>query len=155
MSVRVDLAYDFAVRALEEQRATIDSIRNRAALIFGFASIVNLELARLSLAGVDNPAALLAVLGGVSTVVGVVYLLSTVWQQIIKMYPEPMPFVERGGIYDSMDESRIQANVVAALDEQRVKNEAMLKSLGVRLHIGIGALVVSAMFWLLAIASRG
>lgn len=53
--LRVDLAYDAAVRVLDEQRLTIDSNRTRAGLLLTAAIVLNVELGRAALTGIGDP----------------------------------------------------------------------------------------------------
>ena len=155
MSVRVDLAYEFAVRALDEQRATIDGARTRAGLLLGLASVVNVELGRSAFASGQTPDLMFAMGGGVLAAVGV-YLFGTMCLgQKIRLYPPPMSLVKSGTVYDTIEESKIKGTLVAAMDRNRIANEETLQELEIRLKAAMAALVLGATCWLIAIATRG
>lgn len=155
MSVRVDLAYEFVVRALDEQRRTLDSTRTRAGLMLGLAAVVNVELGRLALASGATPAIAFAAGGGVLAAVGVFLLGRLCLPKELRLYPPAVSLMDPGTSLASLDEKLVKGTLVDAMERNRKWNEQTIRDLEYLLKAAMTALVLSAACWLIAIATRG
>lgn len=149
MNLRSDLAYDLAVRVLDEQRSALDSMRTRAALLLGLAAIVNVELGRLTLGSSGDPEVVFVVGGAVLAATGA-YLLGTLCLgQKLKMYPPPMDLITHDDLYGSISDEKLKGTLVAAMEPHRLANAGALSCMETQLKAAMASLVVSSLLWLI------
>jgi hypothetical protein len=147
MGVRTDLGLAEAVRGLDEQRAMVDTIQQRAGVLLAFAAIANVGLGQLAFAGEGGlPFPPVAIIGIVAAVTCGVLLLSLCWPRSYRFTLPPMEIVTAAPPFNVADDELV-GKVAAAMGVLRDRQEQRVERLNHVMRIAIGAVVVNASAW--------
>jgi hypothetical protein len=154
------IAYEQAVRAVDGQSATLESLRGRAATMISAASLVTAFLGGLALAGptLTNGRIVRPPLSGWSWV-AIGAFVAVVVLTLVALWPYRWYSVIdaeellRSSAQANATPLDVQRDLARYFDRNRVKNGALLFRLLVTLSLSTVALLVEAVAWIVALTS--
>jgi hypothetical protein len=147
MNDRESLALSEVVRALDEQRSTIDTVQARAGVLLAAGAVANVGIGQVAFPGHKGlPVPALTVAGIVAAAASFLALLFLVWPHRYRFVAPAVEILEGVKPYAMPDRELIPATT-RGMNVVRLCNERRLRRLTAVLRFAIGALVVNAATW--------
>lgn len=147
------VAYDEAVRALSEQRAVIDSFRNRAGLLFSAAALTVSLLGPRALHGEGwDPAIWLAMfcfLGAAASSLGIFWPRG--WETAVSPREVLETYIEAA---EAAPVEELHRDLSIYMHNSYLENEEGLEQFALLLQIASGLLTLEVILWMIATVIR-
>jgi hypothetical protein len=155
VTVREDLAHSEVVRALDEQRDTVDTLQSRAGVLLAAGAIVNVGLGQVAFSGHKGlPQPALSIVGIGAAVVAFFSLLALVWPRAFRLHAPPLLILDKINPFD-VAEHDLVPTIVRAMEINRVVNKAQLAKLTALLRVAVVALATNATTWAIVALVNG
>lgn len=144
------VAYDEAVRALSEQQAVIDSLRNRAGILFSSAAITASFLGTQALRGGNpKPAFWLAMLCFAGATAA---CLATLWPRDWEVAASPREVIETYiEAADAGPVEKLHRDLSIHMHNSYLQNREGLEQFALLLQVASGLLALEVVLWLIAV----
>ncbi len=152
---REEIAYSEAVRALDEQRSTIDTLQSRAGVLLAVVAAVNVGLGGAVLDQRTYDAYEAAVAGGaVAAAIAIILLLWTALPMTIRFSAPSVAVLERTAPFDVADDE-LQALMVRTMDTVKKDNAKVIDRRFCALRSAIWSTTIGAVLWAGVLIAEG
>ena len=151
---REGLAYEMAVRAIDEQRSSLDTVGTKAGLLLAALGLTSSSLAHFAFDKASGlPLPPLSLLGGLAASWAAAALLAACWPRRFLFAFKSTDVLDRAGHFAVPDEQLMSVST-RLLRGAFEKNDATIRKLYRLLHGAIVAIAVNTVTWTLVALFR-